>query len=540
LVLYLSDYNDQLITEIESLYQRTEYKEAYDKVQSAIESSQKNTSDYYSLLIWEIKLKPTIGNYSNLFNQIDNISQKIEDLGFRELYLDACLVKIHFLELYSLFDDLIVTIEKAELDLQKNIVKNKSYYENIIEYYKGKYYSYKGNNKKAKQIYEKVLKEFKKMKMKFYEAETLNSLASIYRRLSDLEASKRICNRALKIITDEGFKQIKSKIYSQLGFIFQHKGDLVEALSYHQKALDLSNKIKMPHLLGNTNINIGALNHFRGELNAALSYYQKALDNYLIVGNKLSIAATQYNIALIYNLQGKLKEAMEKFESGLVIFQEIGNISLITACLNSLGKILCDFGLFNEAEQRLLSVYKQKSYMTNIAFSKTLFYLIPVLLIQNKFTQAQQLLLDLENNDKREDITTINHRYLVLKGLIESYNEKYSFSEIEKLYVKVISEPISDRETTTEAIILYTHLLINEYKQNNKPEILEIIKYYSERLSKLATKQQSKLLFTEHFWLKSIIASLENDQETANELLEQTKKMAKEMNFIRLLIKINN
>jgi len=69
--------------------------------------------------------------------------------------------------------------------------------------------------------------------------------------------------------------------------------------------------------------------------------------------------------------------------------------------------------------------------------------------------------------------------------------------------------------------------------------VLERIKYYSKRLSKLATKQQSKLLFTEFYWIKSIIASLENDEEAAKELSIQASKMAKEMDFKRLINKMN-
>ena len=283
---------------------------------------------------------------------------------------------------------------------------------------------------------------------------------------------------------------------------------------------------------------MGVVHHFSGNLNTSLSYYQEALENFQKVGNNLTIATTIFNIGLIYNLQGKLRDALASYEYIIPLFQELSNVSLITAAYNSIGKVYFDLGIIEEAENYLSLVYQLKDKITEVSLSKTLFYLVQVLISRNKITVANDLVNELENISQVQDNNVIKHRFQFLKGLVLSVDEKVGLGEVEEIFLQVINEPVTDQETTINAIINYCYLLIKKYSQNRNEDVLERLEYYSDRLSKLETKQQSKLLFAEYYWIKSIIASLENKEEEAKEIAQQAITMAKEMEFMRLLNKI--
>ncbi|GAH03664.1 unnamed protein product, partial [marine sediment metagenome] len=269
-----------------------------------------------------------------------------------------------------------------------------------------------------------------------------------------------------------------------MAILYNIEGKLDETLTYLQKGLELLKQVGAINELARLNINLGVVHHFSGNLNTSLSYYKEALKNFQKIGNNLTIATTIYNIGLIYNLQGKLRDALASYEFTIPIFQELNNISLITACYNSTGKVYFDLGLIEEAENYLSLVYQLKNKITPVSLSKTLFYLVQVLIIRNKITVANDLVNELENISQDQDNNVIKHRYQFLKGLVLSVDEKVELGKVEEIYLQVINAPVTDQETTINAIINYCYLLIKKYSQKKNEEALERLEYYSDRLSK--------------------------------------------------------
>ncbi|NHJ49305.1 MAG: tetratricopeptide repeat protein [Asgard group archaeon] len=523
---------------IELLYYTGKYVEAYEFVQKALKSSKKNQPNHYQLLIWNLKLRPSVGKFSNIEEEVKDLIEILVKEKKHTFLLEAILVHVSILNAIGRIDEIIKEINYGESFI-KNLVasKKKDYFKAIYLFYKGSFYTNKAEHEVARSHFEESLSIFQKNKLYYFIALVQISLARSYRGTDKADFSFDYLNKALDISMKYNFQNIQAKALQNIGIVYNYLGDLTQALENLQKSLEINKIIGSPNALGNSNLNLGVLHHFRGNLNSALDYYQQALEYYQIVGNMNYISAAQYNIGLIFNLQGKLQEALERFEIVLPIMQKVGNISLITACFNSLGKIYYDLGFYEKAENHLSTVYQLKDNITKMSLSKALFYLIPVLLKRNELEKTKQLIDDLESI--LDDNITVNHRYLVLKALYISSTENYDFNEVEKLFVKVINEPIADHETTVEAIIQLTKLLILEYTKTKNNEQLERIKYYADRLSKIATKQQSRLLFVEHFWLKSRIALFENDTVSANQLAKQARDMAQEMNFQRLLSKMD-
>lgn len=537
----MSNSLNQNIDLVEKLYYKGKFSDTINEIMNLKKIVKRNQQEYYQLLVWENKIRIKLGNYSEALPKMDNLITSIEKKNFLKLVIESILVKVSLLEELGNYELMISTINQGESLIKKlDDIKQIKLCKSLFSYKKGCYYQTKGEYKTAESLLDDSLEMCNELKNNYTKAEILIYLSSIYRKRGEKESAIKSLNESLQICNENEYNLLKGRVFSAFGHYYNLEGNLPEALTYLQQSSNLFNEIGSIYELGQININLGVINHFSGNLNSALSYYLKALEYFQIVGDKNSCAATKYNIGIIYNLQGKLKDALESYESSLPIFQEQGNISQITACFNSIGKIFFDLGLLERAENHLRLVYQLKDQITKVSLSKTLFYLIPVLINQNNLDESKRLINELEKISDKEDSEVIKHRYLFLKALTQSLDENINFKEIEKLYLQVINEPVTDQETKINAIINYSHLLIKEYIESNNEEVLDRIKYNNERLSKLATKQQSKLLFVEFYWIKSIIASFEGDKTSSEELSTQAQKMAKEMNFIRFLNKMKN
>ncbi|NHK30700.1 MAG: tetratricopeptide repeat protein [Asgard group archaeon] len=531
----------QQINSIEKLYFTGKFSEALNEIMNLINVANKDKREYFQILIWKNRISIKLGNYSDAIRKLDDLIEEIKKKGFQNLILDAILLKITLLNETGKFEKVLSEINFGESLVEKlDDSEQKVFFNTLFSIEKGKFYSDKSENDIAETLYIKALEMCNNLKLFYTKAEVLINLSFISRKRGDKELTIKYLNESLQICNENEFAFMKGKALQAFSLIYNLEGKLHEALTYLQQAYNLFKEIGSIYELGQVNINLGVINHFSGNLNSAISYYKKALEYFQLIGNKNLIAAANYNTGLIYNLQGKLRDALDSYESSLPIFQELGNMSQITACFNSIGKIFFDLGLLDKAENHLRLVYQLKDQITKIALSKTLFYLIPVLIYQNNLDEAKQLIMELEKISEKEEVEVIKHRYLYLRALVQNSDDYIDYEEIEKLYLQVINEPITDQETTICAIIHHSYLLIDEYTKNNDEEVLERIKYNNERLSKLATKQQSKLLFVEFYWIKSIIASLEGDEITSKELSTQAQNMAKEMSFIRLLNKMKN
>ncbi len=535
----MSNSLNQNLDAIEKLIYQGRFSDALKDIMNLKKTVKKNSQEFFQLSIWENYLVIKLGNYSKALSKLDGLIKSIKKKEFHKLVLEVILVKITILSEVGKFDDMLSTINSG-LQLLTELAdsKQKRLLTAHYNFQKGRYLFSKGENKEAKPLFEESIVDFKDLNDLYSKADVLLHLCTIRRREGNKEEALNNINEALQISEKNEFNLMRGRAFSALSFHYNLEGKLDETLEYLQRGLEIFKKIGSINELARININLGVAHHFSGNLITSLSYYKKALENFQKIGNNITIATTIYNIGLIHNLQGKLREALTNFEYTLPLFQELNNISLITACYNSIGKVYFDLGLIEEAEIHLSLVYQLKDKITPVALSKTLFYLVQVLISRNKIKGAKGLVNELENISLRQENEIIKHRFLFLKALVQSGDEKVILGRIEELYLQVINEPVTDQETTVNAIINYCYLLIKKYSQKKDDKDLDRLKYYSDRLSKLATKQQSKLLFAEHYWIKSTIASLENNEEEANAIAKEAGKMAKEMDFMRLLNKM--
>lgn len=535
----MSDSLYQKIITIENLIKKGKFSKTLDDIMNLKKTVKKNSREFFQLSIWENYLKIKLGDYAKAIEKLDKLIVSIKKKDLHILVLEANLIKISILGEIGKYDEMLSGINfgvSSIAELAESIEKKilKAHY----NFQKGKYFSFKGEDKTAKPLFEESIAVYDDLNDLYSKADVLLYLSSIRRREGKKDEALNNINESLLISEKKEFDLIKGRAYSTLALHYNLEGKLDETMEYLQRGLEILKKIGSINEIARININLGVVHHFSGNLNTSLSYYKKALENFQKVGNNITIATTIYNIGLIHNLQGKLREALMNFEYTIPLFQELNNISLITAGYNSIGKVYFDLGLIEEAEIHLSLVYQLKDKITAVALSRTLFYLVQVLISRNKINGAKSLVNELENISLEQENDVIKHRFLFLKALVLSGDGDTVLGKVEELYLQVINEPVTDQETTVNAILNYCYLLIKKYSQSKNDEDLERLKYYSDRLSKLATKQQSKLLFAEHYWIKSIITSLENKENEAKEILKQASKMAKEMEFMRLLNKI--
>ncbi|MHA1122825.1 MAG: tetratricopeptide repeat protein [Candidatus Heimdallarchaeota archaeon] len=535
----MPDSLNQNLDAIEISIQKGKFSKALNNIKNLKKTVKKNSQEFYQLLIWENYLKIKLGDYSKAISKLDDLIKNIKKKEFHKLVLKAILVKIGILSEVGKFDEMLSTINSGvSLLTELTESKQKRLLTAHYHFQKGRYFYFKGEDKTAKTLFEDSMTVYVDLNQLYSKADVLLYLTTIRRREGNKEEALNNINESLQISEKNGFDFIRGRAFSALANHYNLEGKLDETLTYLQRGLEIFNKIGSINELARINNNLGVAHHFSGNFSASLSYYKKALENFQKIGSNITIATTIFNIGFIYNLQGKLRDALANYEYTLPLFQELNNISLITACYNTIGKVYFDLGLIDEAENHLSLVYQLKDKITPVSLSKTLFYLIQVLISRNKINTAKDLVNELEKINLEQENDVIKHRFLFLKGLVLSIDEEEKLGKVEELYLQVINEPVTDQETTIKAIMNYCYLLVKKYSQRKDEKDLERLEYYSDRLSKLATKQQSKLLFAEHYWIKSLIASLENNKEEAKAISKQASTLAKEMEFMRLLNKI--
>ncbi|MHA1212340.1 MAG: hypothetical protein ACTSSH_07750 [Candidatus Heimdallarchaeota archaeon] len=194
---------------------------------------------------------------------------------------------------------------------------------------------------------------------------------------------------------------------------------------------------------------------------------------------------------------------------------------------NSMGCLFHYLGDLSQAYTHLITSHKLRAKLTNnLATSKTLFYLIPVLIDMDKIPEAVKYQEELLELSQQQDNRTIVQRYSINQSrLLDLSNKKNDKKEAKHLYKQILYAPVTDHEIKMEALINYSYHLITEYKQTNNSELIIEIKKYSEELLDFASKQHSQIAYIEALFLKAQISKLEKEENQVKDLLAEIEKL---------------
>jgi len=185
------------------------------------------------------------------------------------------------------------------------------------------------------------------------EANALNTLAAVDRRLGRYQDSLDHVHEALTIFRAEGDRSGEAAALNDLGNVYWHWGRYPEALRHYRQALAIwrANGDKAGE--GTTLSNIGAVYWQRGRHARALRCYHQALALRRTVRDRVGQGETLNNLGLAYERQGDLTLALGALQEALAIHRELGSRANESATLTNLGNVYRGLRRYPESEGHL-------------------------------------------------------------------------------------------------------------------------------------------------------------------------------------------
>ncbi|MFX1478657.1 MAG: tetratricopeptide repeat protein [Promethearchaeota archaeon] len=285
-------------------------------------------------------------------------------------------------------------------------------------------------------------------------------------------------------------------------YLLRVKSNLELCREHLKKALSLAKEIKFNHFwVALCQLFFGVYYISIGELDKSLKYYIKSLELFKKIKSIFNVAILLNNMGNLYGERGEYELAVEHLEESINLYEQNPHINIVTP-IESLITLAIEHGDNERAQKyfhRLEDIYNQKRN-DEIEF----FY---------KFDKALILKTSSRIRDK---------------------------AKAEELFKELIETDTIYFDLIIKAHIHLCDILLTEYRIENNVEVFNELNYYISKLSDIAKKQRSHLVFCETFILQAKLALLKFDSKSARRFLTQAQKIAEKYGIKRLAIKVSH
>ncbi|MFX1255862.1 MAG: tetratricopeptide repeat protein [Promethearchaeota archaeon] len=348
----------------------------------------------------------------------------------------------------------------------------------------------------------KVIKERHPSKFVQIKASLMYHRGVVYRNTGELDLGLMYSQQSLKLQQENNLVRDSAYSFNIIGIIYFQKGQLDQALEYYQKSLDLHKKLNDTQYIAKCLNNIGEVYRNKGELERSLEYYHQSLVLFEKIGNITDIAHVLHNIGLIYQGKGDLNRAINYYQQGLVLNEQIGN---------------------------------------NNDIADSLFQLVSVA-IDNKAPEMAQIYLQrLQQIQASDENKIIRQRKQVAEALLLKTSDRMIQKAKAQELLQLVSEAeIVYHEVTVAALLNLCDLLLYELRISDELEVLDEVQDLVNKLLDIAKEQHSYWLLVEIYVLKSKLALLELDMQSAHQFLAQAQLTAEEMGLQGLILRLSH
>jgi signal transduction histidine kinase/tetratricopeptide (TPR) repeat protein len=387
---------------------------------------------------------------------------------------------------------------------------------------------------------EKALFESKKINDSTIIAQVYSDIAMLYYKKSDYQKSNENYLKAYTIRKARNDVKGMAKINANLGNIYQVQGKLKLAMQTYLNAYEYFSKINDLKQLSIIKGNIGALYYELKDYSKALKYINEVI-TYSEENNLKEPLCRNYltkgNILLSMN---DTIASVKAYNKSLFFCNEVGDLFTISKSNNNLAIIKQAQNKTEDSKKLFAKVAEQrKTFNSDGAYNKNRLNEAYTLLKENKFEEAKNILLEINNFfiEKKLDFELSNsYKYLV--PIYARLNKPDSVIHYQSLYEQSI-EKATKLATVKETAELETKYQTEkkekqiikqqaDAKQKNTYLVslsilvvfLGLIGYLVYRQQKLKNVQQEQ-----EFKLKSAISKI----ETQNKLQEQRLSISRDL-----------
>ncbi len=182
-----------------------------------------------------------------------------------------------------------------------------------------------GENREAKQVFEKSLATAQQIGDRRLAGQALNSLTSINATPGQAHEEIGFAADALQIAQSENDSWLALQTLANLGTTYAERNQLKKALDLYSQAMKLCQQLGDVALEGKLWILQGTVYADLGELQIALKHYKKGLYIHQTIGNRSDEVHAHGNIAFVYRDLGDVQNAIHHFEQQLKIATELGD-----------------------------------------------------------------------------------------------------------------------------------------------------------------------------------------------------------------------
>ena len=206
-----------------------------------------------------------------------------------------------------------------------------------------------GDFKTARDYFELMLNDAKKIKNKRFEGDACKNLGRAYHSLGEFKKAMELHQLGLRIAKETGNKDAEGQGYNNLGLTHHSLGEFNKAIERYELSLGIAQNTGNKDAEGTVYNNLGDTYRHLGEFEKAIDLFQLGLSIAINTGNKNAEGIQYNNLGGAYNFLGEFKKAIEHLELGLIIAINTGNKNAERTAYNNLGGAYNFFGEFKKA-----------------------------------------------------------------------------------------------------------------------------------------------------------------------------------------------
>ncbi len=248
-----------------------------------------------------------------------------------------------------------------------------------------------------------------------FQAEALEEISHLERRLGNNSQSFDASLEALQIYELEGLKERQAASYNQIASNYMVDKDYHLAIDYLKKATVIYTNSNELINQASTILNLGEAYRLEGHLDSAVTSFQETLKLNDLIKNDLIEGYSLGNLGMVYSAQNNLASAKENLDKAIIILAKLGDSYSTSIYLAELGEVYAKetaWTLAEEKYQEALAMAKQAGLKEQIRdFSAMLsgFYekqqqYSQALQYQKLFQIYQDSLVNKENIQKIEQL----------------------------------------------------------------------------------------------------------------------------------------
>jgi tetratricopeptide (TPR) repeat protein len=270
------------------------------------------------------------------------------------------------------------------------------------------------------------------------------------------------------------------------------------ALEYSKKVMNYTKQIKFNHFwIGYCFLGIGVINMKKCEYELSFKNHIESLKYFKQINNPWFIANIYNNLGALYSLKGEYNTALKYLEEAISIWEPYPLSR--DWCLDTLIYV----SLENEDQERAQKYFQRLEELYN-------------------------------ENTSFEEIYKLNKARILKRS--PRIRDR---AKVESLLKEIIKRKSFIFEIKISAYINLCDILLEEYRLNNYPGVLDEIKLYLTDLLNLAENSHSFFVFCNVFILKAKLALINFDTKTARRFLTQAQRIVESYGIKRLAMKIS-